>query len=358
MSAECVTHRSEPFLHPARVPIVAVSSSRPARSSWRVSRSNFGRSGWSGGRKASLRCRIGGFSLRGVVDALDLARPQVELDAPQQGRVRVGLEVGVDEIRDLARVPVQLDQVGPLDLTEVGAGAALVDAEQRVERFEGTAMDVEGIRQELAHGRASAGVVNGLGIAGPEESVVGQSAGVGVAAEGRTDVPLEADREGRDRRTSPESPEGQVNEQVFGVARAIACQSSVPVTRLIRANARLSEPNRVSMVEIEFGDGLTDDSELSASPQAADAVHIELAVITDDRDPFDEGLSDDQPVKRVTMVHGQDGLSVGIFQGDRQDRGFQIGQGLGHPRAVWLGKGQLPDSDLDGRLPDGGRADE
>ena len=79
-------------------------------------------------------------------------------------------------------------------------------------------MDVEGIRQELAHGRASAGVVNGLGIAGLEEPVVGQSAGVRVAAEGRPDVPLEADREARERRTSPESPEGQVDEQVFGVS--------------------------------------------------------------------------------------------------------------------------------------------
>ena len=97
----------------------------------------------------------------GVVDALDLAGPQVELDAPQQGRVRVGVEVGIDQVRDLAGLAVELDQVGALDLAEVGPGAALVDAEQRVEGLQGGAVDVEGIGQELADGRASAGVVDG-----------------------------------------------------------------------------------------------------------------------------------------------------------------------------------------------------
>ncbi len=34
----------------------------------------------------------------GVIEALDLAGPQVQLDAPNEGRVRVGRELGVDEI--------------------------------------------------------------------------------------------------------------------------------------------------------------------------------------------------------------------------------------------------------------------
>ena len=46
--------------------------------------------------------------------------------------MRVGVEVGVGQVRDLARMAVQLDQVGALDLAEVGR-AALLDAEQRVE---------------------------------------------------------------------------------------------------------------------------------------------------------------------------------------------------------------------------------
>ena len=95
----------------------------------------------------------------GVIEAIDLACRDRELDATQQRRVRVGLEFGVDEIRDLARLAVQLDQVGPVDLTEVGSGASLVDAEQRIERFEGRRMDVEGVRQEFADGRLLAGFV-------------------------------------------------------------------------------------------------------------------------------------------------------------------------------------------------------
>ena len=207
MSAECVTHRAEAVGPPGpradrrrlvqeAGPLLLAGEPLELRSERVVGRQE--------GLLAMQDRRV---LAPGVVDALDLAGPQVELDAPQQGRVRVGLEVGVDEIGDLARVPVQLDQVGPLDLAEVGAGAALVDAEQRVERIEGGAMDVEGIRQELAHGRPSAGVVNGLGVADPEEPIVGLPAGIGVAAEERPDIPLETDREDGDRRTSPESPE-------------------------------------------------------------------------------------------------------------------------------------------------------
>jgi hypothetical protein len=48
---------------------------------------------------------------------------------------------------------MRLDQVGAVDLAQVGAGSALVDAEQGVERFEGAAMDVEGIGQEFADRR-------------------------------------------------------------------------------------------------------------------------------------------------------------------------------------------------------------
>ena len=40
---------------------------------------------------------------RRVIRALDRAGPQVELDAAQQGRVRVGVEVGIGQVRDLAR---------------------------------------------------------------------------------------------------------------------------------------------------------------------------------------------------------------------------------------------------------------
>src|SRR5271166_385897 len=47
--------------------------------------------------------------------------------------VRVGLEVGIDQVRDLPRMPVQLDQVRPLDLAKIRPGAALVHPEQPLE---------------------------------------------------------------------------------------------------------------------------------------------------------------------------------------------------------------------------------
>ena len=55
------------------------------------------------------------------VVAVELPRPERELEAAEQGRVRVGHEVGIDQVRDLPRMPVQLDQVRPLDLAQVRA---------------------------------------------------------------------------------------------------------------------------------------------------------------------------------------------------------------------------------------------
>ncbi len=74
------------------------------------------------------------------------------------------------------------------------------------------------IGQQLADGRASAGVIDGRGVAGLVPPLVGQAAGVGIAAEEGPDVPLESDRQGRYRRTAPEPAQGQVDEQVLGAA--------------------------------------------------------------------------------------------------------------------------------------------
>ena len=56
--------------------------------------------------------------------------------------MRVGLEVGINQIliKNLPRMPMQLDQVGPLDLAQISPCAALVNAEQRLERVERVAM--------------------------------------------------------------------------------------------------------------------------------------------------------------------------------------------------------------------------
>jgi hypothetical protein len=50
----------------------------------------------------------------GVFMAVELAGPERELDAAEQGRMRVGREGGVDQVGDRARMPVQLDQASPL----------------------------------------------------------------------------------------------------------------------------------------------------------------------------------------------------------------------------------------------------
>jgi hypothetical protein len=92
--------------------------------------------------------------------------------------VRISLEIGISEVRNLAGMPVQLDQVGPVERSQVSPGTSLVNSQERVERLERRAMDVERGRQQLADGRPPAGFVDGLGAPGPEKEIIGQTAGV------------------------------------------------------------------------------------------------------------------------------------------------------------------------------------
>ena len=68
----------------------------------------FGHQRVPGWEERFLAVEDGGIGARRVVEAVELPRPERELDAAQQGRVRVGLEVGIDQVRDLPRMPVQL----------------------------------------------------------------------------------------------------------------------------------------------------------------------------------------------------------------------------------------------------------
>jgi hypothetical protein len=95
--------------------------------------------------------------------------------------MRIGVEVGIDEIRNLAGMPVQLDQVGAVDLAQVRPGAPLVNPQQRIERVECTAMDIKRIRQQLADRRLPARFVDRLGTPSPKEQVVGLAAGLGTS---------------------------------------------------------------------------------------------------------------------------------------------------------------------------------
>ncbi len=111
-----------------------------------------------------LAVEDGGVGALGVVEAVELPRPERELDAAEQGRGRVGLEVGIDQVRDLPRMPVQLDQVRPLDLAQVRSGAALVNPEQRLERVQRLAVNSEGVRQELSDRGPLPGLIDRLGV--------------------------------------------------------------------------------------------------------------------------------------------------------------------------------------------------
>ena len=112
----------------------------------------------------------------GVIETIDLTGPERKLDAAPQGRVRVGLEIGINEVRNLARLPVQLDQVGPVESAQVSPGTSLVNSQERIECLERGAVDVQSGRQQLADGRPAAGFVDGLGAPGPEEEIIGQTA--------------------------------------------------------------------------------------------------------------------------------------------------------------------------------------
>jgi hypothetical protein len=56
--------------------------------------------------------------------------------------MRVVLELGVHEIRELSGPSMDLDDVRPFHLAEVGAAAPFVDAQQRLKRVERAAVDV------------------------------------------------------------------------------------------------------------------------------------------------------------------------------------------------------------------------
>ena len=58
----------------------------------------------------------------GIIEAVDLAGPKRTLDTAEQGRVRVGLEIGINEARSLAGLAVQLDQRGAVPDSRLNCG--------------------------------------------------------------------------------------------------------------------------------------------------------------------------------------------------------------------------------------------
>jgi len=150
-----------------------------------------------------------------VLVALNLPRPQVQLDAAGEGRVRVGFEGGVDEIRQLSRPPVDFDDVRPLDLAEVGAAAAFVNPQDRRQRIQGALVDVQVVRQQFADGRALAGQIDGGRVAGLEQVRVRLGTRPCIGAEERLHVALQRESQLRQRQPFAEAGQGQVNHHVL-----------------------------------------------------------------------------------------------------------------------------------------------
>jgi hypothetical protein len=57
-------------------------------------------------------------------EAIDFTGAERELDAAEQGGVRVGFKFGVGEVGDFSGMAVELDRIGVLDFAEVGPGEA------------------------------------------------------------------------------------------------------------------------------------------------------------------------------------------------------------------------------------------
>ena len=145
--------------HPSRVPMDAVSESRPCVASC-AQPGEPGVKRVLGEQEGLLAVEDRRVGAAPVLQAVDLAGPERELDAPKLRRVGVGLELGVDQVGDLAGLAVQLDQVRPPDLPKVRSSAPLEDPQQRVQRIERGPVDIEGVGQQLPHLRAAAGLVH------------------------------------------------------------------------------------------------------------------------------------------------------------------------------------------------------
>src|SRR5208337_2084883 len=99
---------------------------------------------------------------------------------------------------------MQLDDVRPLDLPNVSAGASFVNAEKRPQIIDRAAVDVQRIRQKLADGGVPTRCIDGLRVSSLEKKCVRLGARFGVAAEKDAHVALERRRKDRKRLTLPD----------------------------------------------------------------------------------------------------------------------------------------------------------
>lgn len=111
----------------------------------------------------------------------------------EERRVAYAVEVWVDEVRDLGSAPSELDERHAGYGASKLAAATLVGAEEGRQLGKGAVVNIEGCREELAHGGLGASAVDGIRVAGRVEEMVGFGArrlvrseeGADVVAQGR-----------------------------------------------------------------------------------------------------------------------------------------------------------------------------
>ena len=111
----------------------------------------FGNEGMGRREERFLAVQDGRVVALAVVVKVDLPRSHVEFHAGRQGRVGIGFEVGISEVRDLAREAMELDDVRLFDIPQVGPGTPLVDPQERIQIVERRAVDVKRIGRQ-SHG--------------------------------------------------------------------------------------------------------------------------------------------------------------------------------------------------------------
>jgi hypothetical protein len=86
------------------------------------------------------------------------------------------LEFRIDQVRELARPAVNLDDVRPFHLAELGSATAFVYPQQWLKRIEGASVNVQVIRKEFPHCRSLGRLVDGICVSCLEKQLIGFAA--------------------------------------------------------------------------------------------------------------------------------------------------------------------------------------
>jgi hypothetical protein len=126
----------------------------------------FGEQRMCRGQERFFAVQHGRVFARTIIVIVDFVLAHVQFDARRQGRVGIGLEIGIGQVRNLPREPMQLENVRLFDLSQTSPRAPLVDPQKGIELIQRRAVDVERVGEQLSQRRIAARLVDRRGIAG------------------------------------------------------------------------------------------------------------------------------------------------------------------------------------------------